>query len=135
MYGLENLHIAYELGWGILTEGITDAIRLRELGFKNSFGNCGTHGSTGNLERLNRCEYGVIKIPDRDKAGKDAVAKWKTYKSCTINTCILYKDVDAMCKEGEENRIIVINNINSAVEWLKIGKHRGIDNTNIEITM
>ena len=45
MYGLENLHLAYELGYAVYVEGITDAIRLRSLGILNTFANCGTHAS------------------------------------------------------------------------------------------
>ena len=71
-YGLENLHYAYEQGFAIYTEGITDAIRLRSLGFRNSFANCGTHDSKIIEQQMNRCRYGVIVIPDRDKPGTKA---------------------------------------------------------------
>ena len=79
MYGLENLEMAYDLGYAILTEGITDAIRMRDLGYKNTFANCGTHNSEFIIKQLNRCRHGVIKIPDRDEAGNRANKKWKCH--------------------------------------------------------
>ena len=72
LYGLENLYLAYEMGYAILVEGITDAIRLKSLGYRNTFAMCGTHKSDYILRQLNRCRHGVIKIPDRDNAGLKA---------------------------------------------------------------
>jgi len=125
MYGLENLHLAYELGYGILTEGITDTIRVRSLGFKNCFANCGTHKSEFIMKQLNRCRYGVIKIPDRDSAGQRALKGWVSYRGVVLNTFIAYKDVDEMCKENEFNKAAVTDYIQQSIEWLKKEEHRG----------
>lgn len=105
LYGLENLHLAYELGYAVLVEGITDAIRLRSLGIRNVFANCGTHSSPFITAQLNRCRYGVIKIPDRDDAGLRANKQWEFNRYITIFPPAMYKDIDEMLRD------------NSNVEW------------------
>jgi DNA primase len=103
IYGMENIQEAYRKGYAVLTEGITDAIALRNIGITNSFGNCGTHFSKITKIQLERCELGVIKIPDRDKVGTKASRNWKFNKSVTIYPHILYKDIDEMLRE-DNNR-------------------------------
>lgn len=135
MYGLENLHLAYELGYAIVTEGITDTIRIRSLGFPNCFAMCGTHSSEFIMKQLNRCRYGIIKIPDRDSAGQRAAKGWKTYRSVTLNTFIAYKDVDEMCKENDLHKEYVRDYINQSIEWLKRQEHNGYNCENQIATM
>lgn len=103
LYGLENLHTAYRKGYAILCEGITDAISLNNLGYDTAFANCGTYRSTLGINQLNRCKYGVIKIPDRDKAGSKANEEWNFRKYVKINVPIQYKDIDEVIRK-EENR-------------------------------
>jgi len=135
MYGLENLRLAYQLGFAILTEGITDAIRVRSLGFLNTFANCGTHKSDFIMKQLNRCRYGVIKIPDRDAAGQRALKGWKCNRSITLNTFVSYKDIDEMCKDSDENIDIVKEYLNICVDWIKSSEHRGKSFINEVITI
>lgn len=135
LYGLENLELAYELGYAIRTEGITDAIMVRSLGFPNAFGNCGTHESSFITKQLNRCRYGVIDIPDRDLPGKRALNKWKSYRSITLYTFIKYKDIDAMCRESQENKDTVKEYLDICVDWIKGMEHNGISSINQEITI
>ena len=135
MYGLENLHLAYELGYAIVTEGITDTIRVRSLGFPNCFAMCGTHSSEFIMKQLNRCRYGIIKIPDRDSAGQRAAKGWKTYRSVMLNTFIAYKDVDEMCKENDLHKEYVRDYINQSIDWLKRQEHNGYNCENQIATM
>ena len=135
MYGLENLQLAYELGYCILTEGITDTLRIRSLGYKVSFANCGTHKSDFIMKQLNRCRFGVIKIPDRDAPGKKASDGWKTYRGITLNTFIAYKDIDEMCKESEHNRETVKVYLDTCINWITSMEHRGYTSQNEIITM
>lgn len=135
MYGLENLEMAYDLGYAILTEGITDTTRVRSLGFKNCFANCGTHKSDFIMKQLNRCRYGVIKIPDRDEAGQRALKKWESYRSITLNTFVAYKDIDEMCRESQSNRDIVKEYIETCIEWITSMEHRGYKGQNEVVTM
>lgn len=135
MYGLENLPLAYEMGYAILTEGITDTIRVRSLGFPNTFANCGTHDSDLIMKQLNRCRYGVIKIPDRDAAGKRAAKKWVCNRSITLNTFIAYKDIDEMCRESQDNIDIVKEYINICIDWITSAEHQGKSNISQEITI
>ncbi len=134
LFGLENLHIAYELGFAVLTEGITDTIRLRSMGIKNSFANCGTHASIYGLAQLNRCEYGLIKIPDRDSAGNEAKKKWITNRFLTLNPSIQYKDIDEMLKIPE-NEEWFLNYYNECVKIIKSNKHLGQTWPPMEVTI
>lgn len=134
LYGLENLHLAYELGYAILTEGITDTIRVRSLGYKNCFAMCGTHKSEFIMTQLNRCKYGIIRIPDRDTAGKETKKHWITNRYITLNTNLKYKDSDEMAKD-ENNREWFKNYINACIDWLKQREHLGLKCPTIETTM
>lgn len=137
MYGLENLPLAYELGYGILTEGITDTIRVRSLGdkYRVSFANCGTHKSEFIMKQLNRCRFGVIKIPDRDVPGQKALRGWVTYRGITLNTFVAYKDIDEMCRESEDNRKVVTDYLDMCIEWITSMEHRGYTCQNEVVTM
>lgn len=135
MYGLENLPLAYEMGFAILTEGITDTIRIRSLGFPNTFANCGTHKSDFIMKQLNRCKHGIIKIPDRDSAGKRAAEKWVCHRSITLNTYIAYKDVDEMCRESQDNINAVLEYLNICIDWLMSGEQNGVGNISQTVTI
>ena len=125
LYGLENLWLAYEMGYAILTEGITDTIRLRSMGIKNSFAMCGTHKSEYIMRQLNRCRYGIIKIPDRDKAGVLAERNWVVNRSITIHISVLYKDIDEMLRDGS-NEGVFKECFGVCVEYLKEREHKGL---------
>lgn len=135
LYGLENLELAYKLGYAIITEGITDCIRLRSLGYKNTFAMCGTHKSDFIMKQLNRCKYGVIKVPDRDAPGKRALNKWKCNRSIILNIFVAYKDIDEMCKESDKNIEWVKEYINACIDWIKLTEHKGYKGITEEITM
>ena len=135
MYGLENLEMAYDMGYALFTEGITDTICLRNLGYKNTFANCGTHNSDFIMKQLNRCRYGVIKIPDRDDAGKRANDKWKCYRSVTLEIFVKYKDVDEMCRERTDNIEWLKEYLDSCIEWIKSKEHNGFSSDKELITI
>lgn len=135
MYGLENLGMAYKLGYAILTEGITDTICLRNLGYKNTFANCGTHNSDFIIKQLNRCRHGVIKVPDRDEAGNRAAKKWKCNRSVTLNTFIAYKDIDEMCRASAENVEIVKEYLDNCIDWIKKAEQTGFGSINEIVTI
>lgn len=135
MYGLENLPLAYELGYAIVTEGITDTIRVRSLGYPNTFAMCGTHKSEFIMKQLNRCRYGVIKIPDRDSAGQRALKGWKSYRGITLNTFIQYKDIDEMCRDNDDNINWVKEYIDICIDWICTAEHRGYTSQSQVITM
>ena len=134
-YGLENLHLAYEMGYALYTEGITDALRLRSLGYRNSFGNCGTHSSKTVITMLNRCKHGVIVIPDRDAPGRKAESKWDFRNKITLQTFIKYKDIDEMCRENINDLEWVTGYINSAIELLIKDSESGVQDQAREYTM
>ena len=135
LYGLENLKLAYELGYAIVTEGITDTICLRDMGYKNTFAMCGTHSSDTIINTLNRCKYGVIRIPDRDDAGKRALKGWTFKKHITLNVYLKYKDIDAMCRDSLDNREWAHEYLKAAIEILTSSSHNGIGGQCLELTM
>lgn len=135
LYGLENLKLAYEMGYAILAEGITDTIRLRDLGYPNSFAMCGTHGSQYIINQLNRCKHGVIRIPDRDKAGTMAVKQWNFLRYITLRINLQYKDLDAMCKASKSNQDILKQYIDGCIDWLKKEETHGKPNHSEEVTI
>lgn len=135
LWGLENLPLAYDLGYAIITEGITDAIRIRSLGHPNTFAMCGTHGSDFIMKQLNRCRYGVIKIPDRDAAGQRALKKWKCNRSITLNPFIAYKDIDEMCSVSEDNIEIVKEYLDICIDWILTMEHKGMADTHQVVTI
>lgn len=96
MFGMENYSEAYDLGWAVYVEGITDCIALRSLGYKNVFASCGTMVSDIKMRHLNRLRYGVIFITDRDKAGQNTLKHWRinccVYLAISIET--RFKDID-----------------------------------------
>lgn len=143
-YGLENLKIAYDLGYAFITEGITDTVRLRDMGFPNSFAMCGTHGSEFMVRQLNRCRYGVILIPDRDDPGLRALKQWNYLRSVTVFVNFQYKDIDEMCyiKNEDGTRSKNMENIEwfkeyakICIDWLTSDVHRGVEGPHEKITM
>lgn len=135
LWGLENLHLAYQLGYAFITEGITDAIRLRDLGYKNAFARCGTHSSVIIDKQLNRCRHGLIFIPDRDDAGLRAVKNWKSSRSVTLYIGFQYKDVDELCKESIENQDWLKSYLDACVNWILSDTHNGQLYINEKVTM
>lgn len=101
LYNLQNIDRAYEKGYSILVEGITDAISLINQGYDNVFANCGTHNSKitqGLLDTIG----GVVVIPDRDMAGQRAYKSWKFNRKIKINVPIRYKDVDEYIRKESD---------------------------------
>lgn len=123
-WGLENLEIAYDMGYAIIVEGITDAMRLRAIGYPNSFAMCGTHESEYIMKLFNRCRHGVIRIPDRDKAGARALKNWECNRHVTVYVNFQYKDVDAMC-ENSENVEWFNGYMTDCINWIKSETHNG----------
>ena len=146
MYGLENMELAYELGYAIYVEGITDAISIRELGYKNCFAACGTRASEVKMSQINRCRYGLIRIHDRDKAGDLTRKHWVTNRYVTLNIPLIYKDADETInprdingnidlEKAKENREWFKSYLDSCIGWITQREHRGSKCATIEATM
>lgn len=135
LWGLENLKLAYDLGYAFVTEGITDAIRLRDMGYKNSFARCGTHSSKFIDKQLNRCRHGIIWVPDRDDAGLRAAKGWKCNRSATLYISFKYKDIDELCRESIENQDWAKEYLDACADWIKSDVHNGKASLNEKITM
>lgn len=135
LYGLENIKLAYDMGYAILTEGITDTIRMRDLGYPNTFAMCGTWRSDTNLRMLDRCKYGIIRIPDRDDAGLRALKGWNYKRHVTVMINLQYKDVDEMCKNSEENKEWLREYMYDCINWIKTVEHNGQRCLSEEVTI
>lgn len=135
MWGLERLHEAYEEGYAIVTEGITDAIALRNLGYRLAFARCGTRESEYAFNQLNRCRHGIIRVPDRDVAGKRALKKWTCNRYITLYTFIEYKDIDEMIKRADNGKEWVSSYMDDCIRWIKQAEHKGFDCEKVDLTM
>ena len=125
LYGLENYDEALRLGYAILTKGITDTEAVRGLGYKNVFAWCGTMQSEEKLKLLNRCRYGVIRIPDRDIAGEKVTAFWNFNRYFNLTTMIGFKDSAQMLAEGEEMREHYRICLDESIKWILKKEHKG----------
>ena len=126
--------MAYELGYAVITEGITDTLRLRSLGILNSFAMCGTHKSDKIMKQLERFRYGIIIIPDRDDAGESARKNWVTSRFVTLHVHLSYKDIDEMLKD-ENNDNMFMEYFKECVRWLKTKEHKGYRQSNKVMTI
>lgn len=135
LWGLENLSTAYKMGYAYVTEGITDAIRLRDLGYVNAFARCGTHSSQMIDKQLNRCRNGLIFIPDRDDAGLRAVKNWRANRSATLYISFKYKDIDELCRDSLDNQEWARKYIDACTDWIVTETHNGQASINERITM
>lgn len=122
LYGLERLHLVEEMGYALITEGITDTIRLRDMGFPNTYAMCGTGNSTFIYGQINRrASKGVIKIPDRDEPGQRALRNWKFDGSTTLWVDLQYKDIDELCKKHPDGIKAVRKALNHLIGELEFG--------------
>lgn len=122
LYGLERLHLVEEMGYALITEGITDTVRLRDMGFLNTYAMCGTGNSTFIYGQINRrASKGVIKIPDRDEPGQRALRNWKFDSSITLWVDPQYKDIDELCKKHPDGVNAVKRAINNLIRELEYG--------------
>jgi DNA primase len=128
---MENLNEAYRLGYAIITEGITDTLSVKCLGFKNVFAWCGTSRSKKKQRILNRCRYGVIRIPDRDLAGKKTDAVQAFNHTLTLYTPLDFKDSAAfLASDIIEGTVPPRENMRAAIDYciekIKEREHHGI---------
>lgn len=126
LYGLENYDEAFRLGYAIITEGITDALAVKGLGYNNVFAWCGTMDSPAKIRLLNRCRYGVIRIPDRDAPGEKTKKLWIFNRYFTLTTYMKYKDSAQMLADGEEMRDYYKSCLDLAIDWILKKEHKGV---------
>lgn len=136
LFGLENFEIALEKGWAIITEGITDTLSIRDIGYKNVFAWCGTRKSEYKLKVLNRLSHGVIFIHDRDRAGDFTRSHWKTNRYYRFNIPIKYKDIDETLHDTSWDNVGWFKScMDIAIDWIESGVHNGRQGIYMESTM
>lgn len=132
LYGLENISFAYEMGWGVLVEGISDTWALRQYGLRNVFGNCGVEFNNFKKEQLSRFGLGLIQIPDRDKPGLKLMRETDVDKKVNLFVPIMYKDSAETVENGLGEEIKQA--IESIQSWLEErGPH--MSKFNIDVNM
>ena len=119
-YGLENMDIAYEKGWAILLEGISDVWALRQFGIKNVLGNCGTRFGSTKERQCKRLSRALIIIPDRDRAGLNLESKITLDKKVSLFVPIQFKDfAETVEKTSEERCMEIIESIKEVINWVE----------------
>ena len=117
IYGLENIEQIIKDNYVIVVEGLTDRLRLIELGFKNVLCTAGAHKSLFMMQIFNMIDN-VIFIPDRDTAGDGTIKYWKTNKYCRLLIPFCYKDLDEFATSSEENAGLLVQYINETIKYM-----------------
>ena len=100
MYGLENFVEATNAGYGIIAEGIMDALRLRSFGIKYAFSTCGADKSWDrmlNFDLLKRCIF----FHDNDRAGKLTEKHWHSDTELRFIIPKPFKDIDEFARQND----------------------------------
>lgn len=100
MYGLENFVEATDAGYGVIAEGIMDALRLRSFGIKYAFSSCGADKSWDrmvNFHLLKRCVF----FHDNDRAGRLTEKHWKSDTELRIIIPNPFKDIDEFARQND----------------------------------
>lgn len=100
-FGMEKLKLGYQLGYVVLTEGITDALAYRGLGYEVSLANCGVNNTIYKRMLLDRLKHGVIRVHDRDFAGKKTRQTWDYRHTKTLVTPYGFKDSAQILEKSE----------------------------------
>lgn len=122
LYGLENLDTVVSSGYAMITEGITDSICLRNLGYESVYSECGTVSTKYKRDVINRREPRVtILFPDRDEPGGRALRNWKYTNAVVVWADPAYKDIDEMCKKRPEAKEVLRRVVSEILEEAELG--------------
>lgn len=129
MYGMENFEKCMKQGYIIVTEGITDAMAIKKIGYElDHFGMKYTHSTTGAHESLYMMQlldliHCVIFIPDRDRAGDGTKKYWKTSNYVRLLIPFNFKDLDEFIKSSPENKLLFQDNLLRAIDYVVTNKN------------
>ena len=128
-YGLQNIDTITRDGYAIIVEGITDAIALYNIGYRNVLANCGTHKNRLGEDITSRLKYGVLVIPDTDMAGMRAYKLWQFNKNRVKLELSGHKDIASYLFNASSSRVDKVRDtINLGVDRLKYNSKLGIAN-------
>lgn len=127
-FGMQNIYHILEKGWGVVTEGITDCMRMWDIGVLNCISTCGSHNSKEQMEFLSKIPK-VVFIPDRDKSGDITKNYWRTKCSTRLSIPMYVKDVDQYCKEYEHAKDTLLK----AIEYCVYSKMKSDGNFEVDI--
>lgn len=123
LYNLEVYERCIRDGYVIVTEGITDCIRLLDMGFTNVMSTAGAHKSLWMMQLLDNIEN-VIFIPDRDRAGDGTKSYWITHNYTRLLIPFYCKDLDEFACLGEKEETVLRYFIKVAIQYMREGKHK-----------
>lgn len=124
LYGMERYKKCIKDGYVIVTEGITDCIRILNLGFENCMSTAGAHRSLFMMMVLDIIPI-VLFIPDRDRAGDGTKDYWKTNNYGRLLIPFMYKDVDEYARNSEISTQNLKEHIELALEYMKNALDKG----------
>lgn len=120
MYNMQCYEKCIEKGYAIVTEGITDAIRLIDMGFECVMATAGAHESLFMMQMLDTGMCTIF-VPDRDRAGDGTKEYWITTNYVRLLVPFTYKDIDEYARE-EKNRWNVTEFIHMVIDYV-LGKN------------
>lgn len=123
LYGMENYLECIKDGYIIVTEGITDAISCRQVGFKHTHSTAGAHKSVYMMQLLDLIPC-VIFIPDRDRAGDGTKKYWKTHNYVRVLVPFKYKDLNEYLTNNERHKTQFCEVMNLLIDYVKAGKNK-----------
>ena len=123
LYNLQVYEKCIKDGYVIVTEGITDCIRLLNMGFKNVMSTAGAHRSLWMMQMLDNIEN-VIFIPDRDRAGDGTKEYWITHNYTRLLIPFYCKDLDEFAVRGDKEELILKYFIKVAIEHMATKKNK-----------
>lgn len=119
LYNSQCYKKCLENGYVIVTEGITDAIRLMHLGFECVMSTAGAHESAFAMQILDS-DIPVIFIPDRDSTGMKTKEYWRTRSYVRVMIPPLkYKDIDEWVATEIEKKELIINYLYMIIDYVK----------------
>ena len=123
LYNLQIYEKCVKDGYVIVTEGITDCIRLRNMGFTNVMSTAGAHRSLWMMQMLDNIDN-VIFIPDRDRAGDGTKEYWITHNYTRLLVPFYCKDLDEFAKRSDKEELVLKYFIKMAIEHMVNKKNK-----------
>ena len=123
LYNLQIYEKCVKDGYVIVTEGITDCIRLLNMGFTNVMSTAGAHRSLWMMQMLDNIDN-IIFIPDRDRAGDGTKEYWITHNYTRLLVPFYCKDLDEFAKRSDKEELVLKYFVKMAIEHMVNKKNK-----------
>lgn len=125
LYGMEKYEKCLEAGYIVVTEGITDCFRIKQLGYELCMSTAGAHRSLFMMQMLDMIPI-VLFIPDRDRAGDGTKEYWKTNNYGRLLIPFIYKDLDEYACSSERSANNLKEYVDMALNYMRESLDKGI---------